>query len=318
MAKQHSILRRAILLVIVLLVLIPCSVLLLDVVGGTGQETVELYYMMNDGQMKPVERKISEGTEREMLDAALNELKAGPKIDGASPSVPEAVNFLSAELEGSTVKLDISNGYYRMKNTEEVVCRSSLVWSLTSLDFVEQVELSVEGTPLQKKTGTPYGPLSRNNVLIDAVISAETTEYAILKLYFANADGTDLSVEERVVEVNANQAREKTILEQLIAGPAQKDHHKTIPMETKIRDVTTTSDGTCYVNLSADFVTKHVGGEIEELLTVYSMVNSLCELDYIDKVQFLIEGEKIDQFKGYLEFKTPFAAVSSLKTAEAQ
>ena len=54
------------------------------------------------------------------------------------------------------------------------------------------------------------------------------------------------------------------------------------------------------------------------MLTVYSIVNSLCELDHIDKVQFLFEGEKLDDHKGSIDFKTPFTAVSSLKTAETQ
>lgn len=36
---------------------------------------------------------------------------------------------------------------------------------------------------------------------------------------------------------------------------------------------------------------KHTGGEREELLTIYSIVNSLCKLDQIDRVQFLVEGK---------------------------
>ena len=160
--------------------------------------------------------------------------------------------------------------------------------------------------------------MDRSNVVIEPEISAETTEYAILTLYFANMDGTDLVTEERVIEVNANQTSEKTILEQLIAGPEELDVQRTVPVETKLRDVTTTNDGICYVNLSQDFVSKHSGGEMAEKLTIYSIVNSLCELDHIDKVQFLIEGKKVDQFKGTLELKTPFAAISSLKGLETE
>ena len=148
-------------------------------------------------------------------------------------------------------------------------------------------------------------------------ISAETTEYAILTLYFANSNHTDLQTEERVIEVNANQTSEKTVLEQLIAGPEGTDVQSTVPFETKIRDVTTTKDGICYVNLSSDFVTKHIGGEMAEKLTIYSIVNSLCELDHVDKVQFLIEGKKVDRFKEYLEIKTPFTSISSMKAFEA-
>ena len=114
-----------------------------------------------------------------------------------------------------------------------------------------------------------------------------------------------------MVEVNANQTREKTVLEQLIAGPEEKGSVATIPIGTKIKDVTTTDDGTCYVNLL-----KHTGGEREELLTIYSIVNSLCKLDQIDRVQFLVEGKKLDTYKDNLQFKTPFTAVDSIRRLE--
>ncbi len=318
MAKRKKIIRRAIAVFVLLVVLIPCSVLLYDAIMTSEETKVEFYYMMSDGKMKPIERNIKSGVPKEMVDEILVLLKEGPKTDGATASIPEDVEFLFAEIEEDTAVVNVSSGYYHLQGVEEVICRSSIVWTLTSLDFVENVKILVEGQPLTNKEGEERGLMNRQNILIDSVVSAETTEYAILKLYFANADGTDLVVEERVVEVNANQAREKTILEQLIAGPLNKEYKSVIPAETKIRDVTTTSDGTCYVNLSQEFVTKQSGGLEGEALTVYSIVNSLCELDGVDKVQFLIEGQKQDEYKGKLDFKTPFTAISSLKTAEIQ
>ena len=186
------------------------------------------------------------------------------------------------------------------------------------MEMVDTVELTVEGRPLRNQQGEKIGVMNRENVRIDGDVPAETTEYAILKLYFTNADGTDFQIEDRVVEVNANQAREKTILEQLIAGPLEKGYYPTVPADTKIRDVTTTKDGICYVNLSQDFLTKTATVNINDVVTVYSIVNSLCELEEVDKVQFLMEGEKIEDYKGVLDFSTPFTAVESLQTIRLQ
>ena len=61
----------------------------------------------------------------------------------------------------------------------------------------------------------------------------------------------------------------------------------------------------CFVNFSSEFVTKHSGGSAGEAMTVYSIVNSLTELKNVDKVQFLVEGNKIDVYK-HLEFNEPF------------
>lgn len=318
MANRKKGLRGAIVGLLVLILLIPCSVLLYDRVKVPTETKVECYYMMSDGKMKPIERKLKGREQDAVLLEALSQLKNGQPSDGVEPSVPEGVDFLSARMERDTAFVDISDGYGKLKGIQEVICRSSIVWTLTSLDFVENVELTAEGQPLRNSAGEEYGPMSRQNVWIDSEISAQTTEYAILRLYFANQNVTDLAMEERVVEVNANQAREKTILEQLIAGPMEKEHHATMPADTKILDATTTADGTCYVNLSQEFVTKQSDNPAEELLTVYSVVNSLCELDHVDKVQFLINGEKLEEYKGVLDFKTPFTAIGDLKSAALQ
>ena len=52
-----------------------------------------------------------------------------------------------------------------------------------------------------------------------------------------------------------------------------------------------TKEGVCFVNLSKEFITKHPGGTSAEIMTVYSIVNSLTELINVNKVQFLIDGE---------------------------
>ena len=233
-------------------------------------------------------------------------------------AVPADVEFLSVHLEDKKAVVDVSSSYLALENAQEVVCRSAIVWTLTSLEMIDNVELTVEGRTLRNQQGKEIGVMNRENVRIDGDVPAETTEYAILKLYFTNADGTDFQIEDRVVEVNANQAREKTILEQLIAGPLEKGYYPTVPADTKIRDVTTTKDGICYVNLSQDFLTKTATANINDVVTVYSIVNSLCELEEVDKVQFLMEGEKIEDYKGVLDFSTPFTAVESLQTIRLQ
>ena len=313
MEPRESKFRRIIAMIIVLIVLVPCAFLLYDSFISSGEEKVEFYYMNSDGVMKPVKKDIRGENTEDILVTTLNTLKNGTTVEGMLPSVPSEVDFLSVGVVNDNAIIDVSNGYYRLKNTEEVICRSAIVWTLTSLDFIEGVIITVDGQPLKNGQGVEIGSMNRSNVVIEPEISAETTEYAILTLYFANNLGTDLITEERVIEVNSNQTREKTILEQLIAGPEELDAQRTVPVETKLRDVTTTNDGICYVNLSQDFVTKHSGEETAEKLTIYSIVNSLCELEHIDKVQFLIEGKKVDYFKGTMELKTPFAAISGLK-----
>ena len=64
MANRNSKLRKAIVMVIVLIVLVPCAFLLYDSIVSSGEEKVEFYYMTSDGMMKPVKKDIrGENTE---------------------------------------------------------------------------------------------------------------------------------------------------------------------------------------------------------------------------------------------------------------
>ena len=316
MSKLKKIISIFFIVIMALLVVVSVGLFLKEQFFNDGKSATELYYMGANGKMKATEIDIQQGSDVDKIYALLGDLKAGIKADGIKATIPENLEILSVEITDKVAKINFNSAYYGLDSVDEVICRSSIVWSLTSLDFLDSIVFTIEGVPLQSEDGEPYGEMNRENVLIDPIVSATTTEYAILKLYFSNADATDLVVEDRVVEVNANQPREKTILEQLIAGPTEKGNFATIPAETKIMDVTTTSDGVCYVNLSQEFVAKHNGGSTGELITIYSIVNSLSELDNVKKVQFLIEGEKVEAYKGHIDFSTPFVAVKSLKTVD--
>ena len=161
MANREGLFRKAIALIIALVILIPCSVLIYDAVIASGEEKVEFYYMMSDGKMKPIEKDIRGENMEDTLLTALNTLKEGPKTEGVSPSVPQDVEFLSVALVNNIAIIDVSDAYYAMKSTAEVICRSSIVWTLTSLDFVEGVEITVEGKSLSTPTGEKIGPLPR-------------------------------------------------------------------------------------------------------------------------------------------------------------
>ena len=224
---------------------------------------MDFYYMMSDGGMGALKKNIPRTDKEAMLKNVLAILQEGPNADGATASMPQNLEIRSVTLEQATVTVDFSEEYLQMNDLEETICRSSVVWTLTSLDFVKNVRILVEGEPLKNQNGEAYAIFNRDNVWIDTEISAETTGYAILTLYFANAEGTDLVAEERVVEVNANQTREKKPFWNADCRTEESGSVATIPVGTKSSDVTTTDDGTCYVNLSEEFVLKHTGGERE-------------------------------------------------------
>ncbi|WP_317855778.1 GerMN domain-containing protein [Chakrabartyella piscis] len=297
---------------LIMFVLVFVAIMVKDHFWQKKDNTVELYYTGTANKMKLLETEMTADSNEQLVLDVIAKLQSGSEGEGFAAVIPETLEVKSILLEDGIAYIDFSKEYYEMEAVEEILCRSSLVWSLTSLQFITSISLRVENEPLVSKSNVTYGLLHRQNVSISAEISPNTTEYAILKLYFANEDKSDLVMEDRVVEVIANQAKELSILEQLIAGPREESYTSVIPDGTKILDVATTSDGICYVNLSQEFVANHAGDAAGELLTIYSIVNSLAELDSVQKIQFLIEGEKMDVYKGHVDFGTPFVPVNGV------
>jgi len=106
------------------------------------------------------------------------------------------------------------------------------------------------------------------------------------------------------------------IVNELIAGPKDKNLKPTIPEGTKLCSPVSISGTIATVDLSKEFVDKHPGGKNAEQLTIYSIVNSLTEVKEINKVQFKIEGKVQSLYKGSYKFDVPFPRSTSLISIE--
>jgi len=81
---------------------------------------------------------------------------------------------------------------------------------------------------------------------------------------------------------------------------AELKKENAVPDTLTIRDIAIDSDGIMYLNLSSDIRNDEMG-TIEEITTVYSIVNSfLSNFKTAKKVQLLIEGEAFHTLNGVL------------------
>lgn len=236
---------------------------------------------------------------REIFDLLQNGIEDSEVVS----TIPEDIVLKDVTFDGAEVKLNFSEEYNKMEASDETICRTSLAISLTNLNDIDAVSFSVNDVPLKGTDGKPMDPVTKDQLVLD-----EENEHKRLRkvmLYFANTDATELIPHEVEIEVNPNETLEKTVLNLLLAGPLDENEVNTIPEGTKIIS-TSISEGVCYVDFSTEFITKHPGGSTGETLTIYSIVNTLTELPDINKVQFLIEGEKQSTFKGHIAFDTLF------------
>ncbi|MGN1098322.1 MAG: GerMN domain-containing protein, partial [Clostridia bacterium] len=111
-----------------------------------------------------------------------------------------------------------------------------------------------------------------------------------ITIYFPDENAEYLVPEYREIEVQASLSVEKLVLSELMKGPEDKTLTQVIPSDVKVIG-TETKDGVCFVNLSGEFVEKIPSSSSSTTMALYSIVNSLTELDTIDSVQILINGK---------------------------
>jgi hypothetical protein len=137
-----------------------------------------------------------------------------------------------------------------------------------------------------------------------------------VKLYFAHPQVEALLCEKRwiihVTELN-NQA--SALIQELIKGPKGVGI-KTIPSSTQLKRLTV-KDGIATVDFSSELSRDHPGGTTAELLTIYSIVNSLIlNFHEIKKVQLLIDGRQVETLVGHINCRYPLVARRDLMERE--
>jgi germination protein M len=157
--------------------------------------------------------------------------------------------------------------------------------------------------------GVLVGPLLREKgyQIKDWVIQPRPPqEMKVVKLYFSDPQAEHLILEERkVVALPYISGEAKEILKELIKGPLDSSLKPTIPLQTEVEDVYL-KDDCFYVNFSLALKEKHPGGSSGELLTVYSIVNTLLiNFPSQSRVQILIQDKPVETLAGHIDIRNP-------------
>ncbi|MEG1848227.1 MAG: GerMN domain-containing protein [Lachnospiraceae bacterium] len=273
---------------------------------STGQ-TIQVYYLNKDNtKLVSEEHAVLAKDQKTMLSEVFDVLRTAPDNVELKAPLTNTFKINKYYIEKSQIVLDVNEGYKKLEPTQEVLTRAALVRTLTQMEGIEYVSIKINGEPLTDLSGNPVGTMTADLFMDNAGAAINAYEQAVLRLYFANEAGDKLVEVDRTIRYNSNISLEKLVVEQLIAGP-KKDLipsiSPTINPDTKILSVTS-KDGTCYVNFNETFLAQiyNVSAEV----SIYSLVNSLIELNNINKVQILINGKTDVIYREKTDLTTPF------------
>jgi Sporulation and spore germination len=142
--------------------------------------------------------------------------------------------------------------------------------------------------------------------------SAETA-HITATLFYASSDGRSLVPVRRDVPLASGVVEQgrQILLTALQTPPAP--YIKVIPEGTTLRAFYVTDRGDAFVDLGPEIVRAHPGGSLNELLTVYALVNAVtANLPAVQRVQLLVDGKEVDAIAGHVDIRRPLTRDTSL------
>ena len=134
-------------------------------------------------------------------------------------------------------------------------------------------------------------------------------EQSAVHLYFVARETFFLKAEKRAVYPSEDPAAfGRVIIEALLEG-SREGRVQAIPEGTTLRAIYISRDGIAYVDLSEAISENHPGGVESEMMTIYSIVNSLVlNVSKINAVKLLIGGREVETLAGHIDLRLPFRA----------
>lgn len=126
-------------------------------------------------------------------------------------------------------------------------------------------------------------------------------------LFFGSQDGGHLvAVEQEIPLAEGTMAQARALVEAQLAAAAPDPLVGTIPAGTTLRGVYVSAKNEAFVDLDETVRAKHPGGSMNELITVYTIVNAITtNLPEVESVQLLIDGREVDTLAGHVDLRRP-------------
>ena len=142
---------------------------------------------------------------------------------------------------------------------------------------------------------------------VDKLITPLRTKNWKASLYFGGESSDYLIKEFRTVSSVRNPEKMSAVLiKALINGPDAKGV-RTIPEQTRLLAVDFSKNGLLVVNFSKEFTEQHPGGSSSEIMTVYSIVNTLTtNIKGVKMVKIIQEGRTLNTIAGHIDCNKTF------------
>ena len=150
-------------------------------------------------------------------------------------------------------------------------------------------------------------------VLFNALFPAVDTEALkkkekrVAEIYFSDLQERSLIAEKRHVVKEDDPAQQGAEIVKALLDGSKTGNLPTFPPHVTLRGIRLDKEGVALVDFSADLIKFHPGGSTAEMVTIYSLTNTLtANVPDIKAVKILVEGKELSSIKGHISTINPF------------
>lgn len=224
------------------------------------------------------------GTTRELAEMLIRKLLDGPTDESLKSTIPDGTSLLSLEIQLGRAIVDLSSAYGTLSGVELTLADYAITLTLTQLTDISSVKITVQGQELAYREKQVF---KERDVLMSPQEDVVGTVPATL--YFQDSSGT-LTAEERTLELYEGDTQVAVVARALELGPETKGLLPVFPEGFRVKSLWP-EEQICYVNLPSALISC-LPEETEEAQLVFrSLEKSLCSLESVKEVRFLVDGE---------------------------
>ncbi|MBR5217600.1 MAG: GerMN domain-containing protein [Oscillospiraceae bacterium] len=297
--------------IVLSVVLLAALALILTSTHKAAGDTLSLYYPISAenrdgggdalGTVHVDWRDERELSMQEQAEEVVRLLTGGCRDKNFRMPVPNGTKMQRCTVAGSMVTVDFNGVYGNLGGMDLTIADYCIALSILQIPGVYTVRITVNERDLAYRGQNVF---HADDVLLTS--QEDVVRNLAVRLYFPQ--GNTLVAEDRILTVYEGDSPTGTMLEALAAGPEGSGLQPLLSKEFKALS-TWVENSICYVNLPLQSEQLLPQEETAQRLTVEGIVRSLCTIRGVTRVQFLVEGERVETYGG-VDVSMPITEVS--------
>lgn len=224
----------------------------------------------------------------QIAETLVVELLAGPSDETLKRTIPAGTTLNALQIEGTRAIVDMSATYGLLSGIELTMADQSIALTLTQLPEILSVKILVLGEELAYRDKQIF--TGRDVLLMPAGDVVSTVNVV---LHFLDEEG-NLTGVKRTLELYEGDTQVGAVVKAMEEQPVEKELLPAFPEGFRTRAVWLEED-VCYVNLSSKLEAL-LPEEARMDLALKALGKSLCSLDAVAEVRYLVDGEYVTYY----------------------